>query len=423
MGFTKTFDVCVSVSNETINSYLFKCANRLKPNDFTRSGKMSFKETVFFMLNSKKKSLQTELNNFFESTLKRKDTISKQAFSEARTKIKPKAFIELNDTINEVIYKTHDEYKLWNGYRVSAIDGSIIELPDTELLRNEYGYVENQNVNVARAKVGCIFDVVNKIVLTSKIDKYKASERRMAIEMISEIINRSNQKDLILFDRGYPSAELFSFLIENNIDFLMRSSRTYSNAIKNATKADQMIEIKYKQKSYKVRVIRFMLSSSEEEILITSLVDEKMTVEGFKELYFMRWGIEIKYDELKNRLQIENFTGTTKIAIEQDFYATIYLSNMVEMARSRSDELIDDRNKDKDLKYEQKTNLNILVGILKEKLIKMLLENSTRKRNKIFKEIMEQISRSTVPVRPGRHFARNKKNRTAKYCTNQKQSF
>ena len=54
----------------------------------------------------------------------------------------------------------------------------------------------------------------------------------------------------------------------------------------------------------------------------------------------MRWGIEIKYDELKNRLQIENFTGTTKIAIEQDFYATIYLSNMVEMARSRSDELI-----------------------------------------------------------------------------------
>jgi hypothetical protein len=38
----------------------------------------------------------------------------------------------------------------------------------------------------------------------------------------------------------------------------------------------------------------------------------------------MRWGIEMKYDELKDRLQIENFTGTTKIAIEQDFYSTIY---------------------------------------------------------------------------------------------------
>ena len=423
MGFTKTFDVSVSISNETINSYLFKCANRLKPNDFTRSGKMSFKETIFFMLNSKKKSLQSELNNFFENILKRDDPISKQAFSEARNKIDPKAFIELNDAINEVIYETHNEYKLWNGYRVSAIDGSIIEIPNTELLRNEYGYIENQNAIVARAKVGCIFDVVNKIVLTSKIDKYKASERHMAMEMISEIMGRSNQKDLILFDRGYPSAELLSFLIENNIDFLMRSSRTYSKEIKNATKSDQMIEFKYKQKLYNARVIRFMLSSSEEEILITSLLDKNMTIEDFKELYFMRWGIEIKYDELKNRLQIENFTGTTKIAIEQDFYATIYLSNMVEMARSRSDELIEDKNNNKDLKYKQKTNLNILVGILKDKLIKMLLENSKRKRNKIFKEIMNQISRSTVPVRPGRHFKRNKKNKRGKYCINQKQSF
>lgn len=245
----------------------------------------------------------------------------------------------------------------------------------------------------------------------------------MAKEMISEIINKSKQKDLILFDRGYPSSELFSYMIENDIDFLMRSSRTYSNAIKNATKDDQIIEINYKQKLYKVRVIRFMLSSSEEEILITSLIDKNMRVEDFKELYFMRWGIEIKYDELKNRLQIESFTGTIKIAIEQDFYSTIYLSNMIEMARSRSYELIDNKNKDKDLKYKQKTNLNILVGILKEKLIKMLLENSKIKRNKIFKEIMEQISRSTVPIRPGRHFERNKKRKRAKYCNNQRQSF
>jgi len=423
MGFTKTFDGAVSKSNEIINSYLFKCSHRAKPTDFSRNGKMSFKETIFFMLSNTKKSIQTELNNFFENVLKRDKPISKQAFSEARNKIDPKAFIELNDAINEVIYESNNEYRLWNGYRISAIDGSIIEIPNTETLRNEFGYIKNQNAIVARAKVGCIFDVINKIVLTSKIDIYRASERHMAMEMLSQIIDKRNQKDLILFDRGYPSAELLAFLIENNFDFLMRSSRTYSKEIMNATKPDQLIEFKYKQKLYKARVIRFMLSSEEEEILITSLLDEHLSIEDFKELYFMRWGIEIKYDELKNRLQIENFTGTTKRAIEQDFYATIYLSNMVELARSRSDELIDNRNKDKNLKYKQKTNLNILIGSLKEKLIKMLLETSKKKRNKIFNEIIEQISRSTVPVRPGRHFARKKKNKRGKYCINQKQSF
>lgn len=65
-----------------------------------------------------------------------------------------------------------------------------------------------------------------------------------------------------------------------------------------------------------------------------------MKIEDFKELYFKRWGIEIKYDELKNRLEIENFTGATKIAIEQDFYASIYLSNMIELARKDIDETV-----------------------------------------------------------------------------------
>ena len=50
--------------------------------------------------------------------------------------------------------------------------------------------------------------------------------------------------------------------------------------------------------------------------------------------------IKIKYDELKNPLEIENFSGTTKIAIEQDFYASIYLSNMIELARKDSNNII-----------------------------------------------------------------------------------
>lgn len=36
-------------------------------------------------------------------------------------------------------------------------------------------------------------------------------------------------------------------------------------------KEDQIISIKYNQKTYKLRVVRFLLTSGEEEILITSL--------------------------------------------------------------------------------------------------------------------------------------------------------
>lgn len=45
-------------------------------------GKIGFKETILFMLNMINKTVQVELDNFFEGLLKKDYSISKQAFSE-----------------------------------------------------------------------------------------------------------------------------------------------------------------------------------------------------------------------------------------------------------------------------------------------------------------------------------------------------
>ncbi|WP_143756592.1 IS4 family transposase [Clostridium pasteurianum] len=333
--------------------------------------------------------------------------------------------MELNNAIIDVIYTECAELKLWNKYRVCAIDGTTIELPNTELLRNEFGYAKNQyaEVAIARASASCIFDVLNKFVITSKIDRYKTSERKTAIEMILEMKQDNKlMKELMLFDRGYPSQELIAELIKMNINFVMRLKNSTFRKKINAANQDQIIQIKYNKRIYDVRIIKFHLESGVEEVLVTNLFDESITLSDFKKLYFMRWGIEIKYDELKNRLEIENFTGTTKIAIEQDFYASIYLSNMIELARKDSDEFVAFQRKDKNNKYEYKTNFNILIGSLKDKLIMMYLEESPRKRNKIYKDIMEKVSRSDIPIRPDRQNSRIKKFARGKYKTNKKRS-
>jgi len=62
------------------------------------------------------------------------------------------------------------------------------------------------------------------------------------------------------------------------------------------------------------------------------LWDPNLTAEAFQALYFLRWPVEVKYDEVKNKLEIENFTGTSVLAIRQDFYATMYLSNIAAAA-------------------------------------------------------------------------------------------
>lgn len=64
-----------------------------------------------------------------------------------------------------------------------------------------------------------------------------------------------------------------------------------------------------------------------------------------------------------NYVEVENFTGTTKIAIEQESLdASIYLSNMIELAHKDIDEIIRVINEQEGLLSEFDDNIfNALV--------------------------------------------------------------
>src|SRR6202012_4285138 len=79
----------------------------------------------------------------------------------------------------------------------------------------------------------------------------------------------------------------------------------------------------------KCRLLSVDLENGEKEILCTSLTDStKYLHEDFKELYHFRWNIEESYKLFKCRLEIENFSGKTAIAVKQDFYAKVYMMSM-----------------------------------------------------------------------------------------------
>ena len=132
----------------------------------------------------------------------------------------------------------------------------------------------------------------------------------------------------------------------------MRVSNRFLKVVVNSPKEDKVIEVVYKNEKLKMRVLKFELDSGIVEILITNIFDKDFSVSDFKDLYFKRWGIEVKYNEIKSKLQIENFTGETPIAIEQDFYATMYLANMVSLAKKDAQQIIEEKYKDKKLKEE-----------------------------------------------------------------------
>lgn len=413
----------IRITNGLINDIIFMCETRMKETYFTRIGKnkMTFKSLIVFILNFVKKSLQIELDDFFNNINRTDFNVTKQAFSEARQKISPTAFTKMSDSIIKWFYKD-TEYRRFNGYRLLSVDGTVLEINNTEKLREQFGYIENQSIKVARARAAGLYDVENDMILTAVLSKYRSSERAQAEELINKLEDIGFSNDLILFDRGYPSRDFISFIEQKKIKYLMRVSGAFLKVVVEAKNEDQIIETKHKKELLKIRVLKFQLDSGITEILITNIFDESFTVTDFKELYFKRWGIEVKYNELKNRLQIENFSGETPIAIEQDFYATMYLSNMVSLAKMDANAIVEEENNDKELKYKYKVNTNILIGKLKNSLVLMLLEKSPRKRSKILKKIMEEISRNVIPIRPGRSYVRRMTVRANKNPLNRKRS-
>lgn len=69
-----------------------------------------------------------------------------------------------------------------------------------------------------------------------------------------------------------------------------------------------------------MRSIHFLLEDGNTEYLVTNLMPDQMTSEKFPDLYRLRWGVESKYRELKNRLEIEAFNSIKPVSIRHKFF-------------------------------------------------------------------------------------------------------
>ena len=119
-----------------IYSKEFEFDNKMNMEDFTRKRKIDFKDIILFELGTSKRTIALEIEDYIKINSS-KEFFTKQAFSEARQKVNPKALEELNEVIVEGTYE--NEYKTYNGFTLLSIDGSTVQLPNTERLKKEYG--------------------------------------------------------------------------------------------------------------------------------------------------------------------------------------------------------------------------------------------------------------------------------------------
>lgn len=301
--------------------------------------------------------------------------------------------------------------------------------------------MERQTINrhTARSRVlapqRCI-DILTGLVIHTLLDRYDRGERDRAQAHLSALLSltSSDIPNLVLFDRGYPSADLILWLKAHHLRFVMRVAKGFYSEIDAVTEPDTVVTIRItKDRAHHLkrqgtpvpigteitlRVLKITLPTGEVETLLTDLTPAELPYGEAPSLYFQRWSLETHDDDLKNKFEVENFAGRSSVVVEQDFYATTFLSNMAAVVAEDAQAEAEERLHQSSHSYqytEYRMNRNILVGTIKTRLIKAVLEPDPDKREKAFQRVIHHIQRALIPVRRGRTAPRHQGKRANKY--------
>lgn len=420
MTKNRVFLEIIQVLHHIIHSDHFINRSAYRLVDFTRMRKLSFTDYIYLILRGIKKDLQTSLYEFFDSQGKFELLYSKQAFSKGRKRIRPEAFLELFQVVvREFYHRAAPES--WRGYHLLGIDGTKLNLPCTKELYEKYGAQESQGAPQVQALVSCLYDLMNKIIVDFRISPCTTSERTDAEEMIAGFDTELINNPLFIMDRGYPSAKLIQTIEKSGYKYIMRCSTEFLRGMK-LPEEDNVFTHKFAKlkEAMTVRVVKCRLSNGDTEYLITNLFEKDITPDDFKWLYHERWHIETEYEVMKNKLEIENFSGILPDAILQDYYATLFLTNLAGVLEYDLHEEVEAAHSDPENKHEYQMNRKQIISELKGKVIEMLSTRFQLKREFLFHIMVIRLTKAVVPKREGRHEPRVKKHNSQNYPQNRK---
>lgn len=331
---------------------------------------------------------------------------TEQAFSKARQFIKPEAFEELFRIERDEIVQS-GKIRRYRGYRLFGHDGSDIILPSSEQLWTAYPNLGKEDNRFPHARISLLCELYDGYVMDARLEERSRSERDLAEMHLDALEGLLNERDIVLFDRGYPSRAMIARLSRaGGPHYVMRVSTSFLPQIDRNPETDCSVTLKYQGKAYRVRIVRVTLPTGERETLITSLSAEQFEADAFLALYAMRWGVETAFNRIKNQLGLEKFSGRCKDSVKQEFFGTMFLLNYAAILAAEATQEIAEEQAGKALTYPYRANFSLIVADLKRHLPDLLFAKSSRAMNKVLNQIKRRAKEKPCPVRPGRSFPR-----------------
>lgn len=348
--------------------------------------------------------------------------VSKAAFCKARKKLKPIAFVKLSQSILDIYYGEADnpQRQLWKGvFRLLATDGSTAEVPNSEEVQQKWGVFKYRDDGkaVCMSRLSQVFDVLNHLTISSRIDSFNISESALFWGQLKT--TPAKEGDLYLLDRYYASFLLIFYLQARGANFCFRMKKDWWKVVEkfyNSGQQSQIVALELPRKDRKMagelgiksrqvtcRLVKVPLDSGETEILLTSLTDETAyTIEDMKELYGLRWGIETHYCALKQKAELENFSGKSIKAIEQDYYAKMFILTYTAVLVQPVNQLLEQAPKKK---HVHKVNFIEAMARMKKAIVDIFI---FKRISQTLEKLFDWFAAFTEPVRKNRKFKRPK---------------
>ena len=276
----------------------FAALARTRETDFTRKRSLPLSHLVLFLLNLRKGTNQDELDRFFEVMTGQTvvQGVTPSAFCQARQKLNPDALPALNRVLLRE-FGDHFALRLWQGFRLLAVDGSTGRLPDSADIRKTFGDAP-EGASVPMARFSRLYDVLNGLVIEADIEPLSSGERVLA----GEHLLATEHNDLLLYDRGYPAFWLFAYHYQEQRQFCARLPKNFcteAQVFLNSEQKSAVVTLSPGREARKqcedyglptdpiqIRLIKVKLNTGEIELLATSLLDaQAYPSPWFKRLY------------------------------------------------------------------------------------------------------------------------------------------
>lgn len=116
-----------------------------------------------------------------------------------------------------------------------------MQLSDSEEIRTIYHKLSNSHTHSSR--ISNICDVISEIIVHADIKPFSVGERTIAVDNLNAFKTFMMSKKLVVYDRGYPSKELLTFLQKNQMEYLVRGQKGCNITIDITDKKDFFVTI------------------------------------------------------------------------------------------------------------------------------------------------------------------------------------